>query len=108
MSRGEVIHAASEKLRELLVASLEEYHIPEHMHGGIVRYLLFGIIPGGFLQAIITNDLDRAKAVADQANKFTILLFIQWFREQAPPDSHGSQAAMDSWAAKIQEARKDG
>lgn len=77
--------------------------IPSRMHGAIVRYLEEGIPPGGFLQAIIANDLKGAVGRADSENITRIGDYVTFFYNYAPSTSWGSQEKMDSWLASFQE-----
>ena len=43
--------------------------IPDHMHGAVIRYVEDGIEPGGFLEAVLCNDLKGAVMRADAINK---------------------------------------
>ena len=36
--------------------------IPQHMRGGIERYVMNGVPPGSFLTAVLSNDLKEAFA----------------------------------------------
>lgn len=42
--------------------------LPDHMHGGVYRYLEHGLAPGGFLEAVLSNDFYRACSRADSEN----------------------------------------
>ena len=42
--------------------------IPEHTKGALDRYVDHGLEPGGFLTAVLTNDLFGAVARADSEN----------------------------------------
>ena len=76
-----------------------EFYIPERMMGGIRRYIDHGIIPGDFLQAVITNDLRRACAAADDENLKNLAAFIAYFYNEAPSACWGSPEKMKRWAA---------
>jgi len=56
-------HVTDEQ-REALVAEfighLPQSGIPDHLRDGLVRYFSDGILPGGFLQAVLCNDLAQA------------------------------------------------
>lgn len=43
--------------------------IPPRMRGGIRRYVEDGILPGGFLRAVLENNLTSAAILADRENK---------------------------------------
>lgn len=47
-------------------------HLPEHMRGGVYRYVERGIHPGDFLGAVLENDLRGATMNADATNLRTL------------------------------------
>lgn len=84
---------------EALLASLALARIPQHLHGGIVRYLRDGVIPGSFLQAIISNELRQACAAADMSlNMGHLKALTGWLRDCAPLGSFGSLEKMQAWS----------
>ena len=58
--------------------------IPEHMRGGMLRWLLYGIPPGSFLQAVIGNDRFEALRRADETNALLINNYSIFFYNYAP------------------------
>jgi hypothetical protein len=80
-----------------------EYGIPSHMHGGIVRYVEQGVVPGGFLTAVINNDLRMACANADIHNQSKLHAFVMWFYNQAPSGCWGHENAVRDWCRPIPE-----
>jgi hypothetical protein len=79
--------------------TLREYQLPVYMHGSATRYLCHGIRPGGFLTAVITNDLREAVSSADDENLTMLVSWVQWFYNEAPALSWGSEEAMDAWVS---------
>lgn len=73
--------------------------LPEHMIGGLMRYIEHGIEPGGFLSAVICNNLRDAVGRADEANKAKLIEWVQWFYWYAPSPSWGSEEMMSAWMA---------
>ncbi len=69
----------------------------QHMAGAVKRYIENGIAPGGFMTAIITNDLRGAIMRADSTNSSVIKEWIWWFQEHAPAACWGSEEKMESW-----------
>jgi len=74
------------------------FHIPEHMKGGLDRYVRLGIRPGGFLQAVLRNDFVEAMIRADMQNKqhlheYALLLL----GGVIPDEAWGSAEAVNSW-----------
>jgi len=77
------------------------FHIPDYMMDGIERYVNDGIPPGGFLTAIITNDLHGAVSAADDENIKNIPAYVAYFYNKTPAACWGSIAAMNAWAKKV-------
>lgn len=75
----------------------EYSEIPEHIRGGIERYLTELRAPGDFLTAVITNDLRGAFARADEESLKALRLLNRWFYNRAPSSAHGSLDAMRRW-----------
>jgi len=74
------------------------YYIPDRMMDGITRYIERGVIPGSFLQAVITNNLAEAVGQADHENINNLPAFVNYFYQHAPSACWGSQEKMQSWA----------
>lgn len=75
----------------------QEYYIPDYMGGGIERYIQQGVIPGDFLQAIITNDLKEAVGKADITNIKNLPAYVAYFYNEAPMGCWGSKKQMEDW-----------
>lgn len=71
--------------------------IPARMQNAIRRYILEGIIPGSFLQAVICNNLRDAVNAADDENLPLLRRYVQWFYNIAPANCHGSKEKMLAW-----------
>ena len=71
--------------------------IPEHMIGGLRRYIEFGIEPGGFLEAVLCNDLKNAVGRADNTNKHRLNDYIMFLYNFAPSDWRGSPEKYQAW-----------
>jgi hypothetical protein len=82
---------------ERIRKSLVEFLIPHHMHDGIVLYLLHGIEPGGFMTAVICNDLKNAFGRADHINREAMFDYVNWFYNAAPSECWGSVENMNDW-----------
>lgn len=75
--------------------------IPEHMHDGLERYVNDHVPVGGFLEAVICNNLREAVASADDDNIRNIPAFVNWLYNEAPGGSWGSKEAYENWLAKM-------
>ena len=79
---------------------LKGSHIPERMHGGIIRYIVNHISPGDFLTAVITNDLREAFDRADDENIIILKRYVCWFYDCAPTSCWGSKEDMAYWLSR--------
>jgi len=80
--------------------------LPQHMRGPMQRYLDYGIPPGGFLEAVLANDLSGAVARADAVNRRylpEIVSFVQWY---CPVACWGSPDAVSDWIADKQSSHR--
>lgn len=71
--------------------------VPDHLIEGLQRYIVDGIRPGSFLQAVITNNLREAVFKADPdslAGLPRVVAFMLW---DAPDACWGSQSIMADW-----------
>lgn len=71
--------------------------IPEHTKTSIENYLLYGLPPGGFLTAVLTNNLYGAIASADSQNKDRLADIVRWLQFSAPSNSHGDFDIIRDW-----------
>lgn len=71
--------------------------ISEHLHGGLVRYLVYRIRPGSFLTAVLENDLKTAVAKADSISRQMLPELVDFLYRLAPRKCWGSVEAVDAW-----------
>lgn len=82
------------------VSLLWEYEIAEHLHGGLERYLKDGIRPGGFLLAILMNDLCGAvNRMASFAAMDSIARIVRFLQNEASDSVWGSPEKVEAWIA---------
>jgi hypothetical protein len=70
------------------------------MQQALLRYVNDYIPPGGFLTAVICNDLRNAVFRADAVNIQLLSLYVRWFYNIAPADCWGSAEKMAEWLAR--------
>lgn len=86
----------SRDLDELL--SLAEVRgVPYHCREQLCKYLATGHPVGGFLQALIANDLHYTVKRADVINTYALLTYVDFLLEAADPRSYGTYARYDTW-----------
>ncbi len=73
--------------------------LPPLMQEGITAYVMKGRPAGGFLTAIICNNLALACMKADNVNKAIIPDYVKFFHNSAPSRCWGSVESMNEWIA---------
>lgn len=73
--------------------------LPQHMHGALERYIDKGIPPGGFLTAVLSNDLRNAVGRADAENRERIGDYVIYLYNDAPSVCWGSPEKVEAWIA---------
>jgi hypothetical protein len=71
--------------------------IPVHMRDGVVSYIVQGQRAGGFLTAVIVNDLRKAVRAADGTNVNKLKNYVVFFDNHAPMGCWGSVEAYSKW-----------
>lgn len=83
-----------------------EYHRCHNLDG-LKRYVEEGIPVGGFLSAVISNDLREACGRADDYNLRVIPIYVAWLYNEAPGGCWGSKENMDAWIERHAKARAE-
>lgn len=71
--------------------------IPPHMMESMRAYVEQGRPVGGFLQAVISNDLKEAVGRADNTNIWLIPIYVNWFYNECPGLIWGSREEYENW-----------
>ena len=71
--------------------------IPDHMIGGLRRYIENGIKPGSFLTALLCNDLRETCERADDVNRHRIYDYVKFLYNYAPAGIWGSPEIVAQW-----------
>lgn len=83
--------------------TFKDFHIPERMMSSIKLYINERVEPGGFLTAVIQNNLKEAVGKADEENIGNIPAFIVYFYNEAPAACWGSLENMEAWLKERKE-----
>ncbi len=75
--------------------------IPPRMMGSLHAYVDHGHRTGGFLYAVLTNDLRRACETADDENMRIIPAYVAWLYTSAPSPCWGDPERVDAWIASF-------
>ena len=71
--------------------------IPDYMRAGLCKYIVYGVEPGGFLSAVLSNDLGRACGKADNSNMWVLPMYMAWLYNEVPGISWGSGQLFEGW-----------
>ncbi len=89
------------EIDEMEVIDFSESGIPERMWEGLTMWVKFGIWPGGFLSAVITNDLFGAVGRADYENMQLLHNYCRALFNDVPSGCYGSQEKAEAWHKKF-------
>lgn len=85
----------------MMVPNTEQYQtLPKHMRPGMRDYIERGILPGRFLQAILSNDFITAYGRADHINRFALHDFARFLDRWAPRECYGSPEKVAAWSKR--------
>jgi len=71
--------------------------LPTHMRDGFRRYIEHGIEGGGFINAVLENNLMRAMGKADDFNRVAMFSICDFVYNDAPATCHGSPERVRAW-----------
>ena len=74
--------------------------IPERMAAGIARYVIYGILPGHFMDKVLSNDLVGASIYADQQNKKLLDVYASLMFNILPLNCWGSEELVYEWSKR--------
>ena len=84
-------------LRPEAISKYNDYGLPRYMINSVLDYIEDGVPPGGFLSAIIENDLRGAISSADLNNLALLPEWVTWFYTFAPASCWGKDGACRAW-----------
>lgn len=71
--------------------------VPDYMRQAFADYVLRGGPTGGFLSALLENDLLRAFGAADESNTRAMSAWARLLYNYAPANSHGNKENVKLW-----------
>lgn len=74
----------------------DQHRIPTHLRGGLIRYFDQAIRPGGFLLAVLSNDLSGAFARGDVDSLAALPALLRLLAD-AEETAWGSPERVDGW-----------
>jgi hypothetical protein len=86
------------------------YHdlVPDAIREGLWNYMAYGLLPGGFMTAVLKNNFSLAMARADHSwNGNSFKQLAKWIDANMPRYMRGDEKSMAEWMAKTDEERRD-
>jgi len=71
--------------------------LPEHCQAGLRRYIEDHVQPGGFLSAVLRNDLRDAVMAADDINRARLDQYVIFLYNHAPSACWGGERWFNAW-----------
>jgi len=84
-----------------IVLDFTDYEQLAHLEGSLDRYLNHGIMPGGFLTAVLENNLSESFARADRTNSMLVKDIVQFLYNRFPMGAWGNPERVKNWAESI-------
>lgn len=91
--------AEREDLLLRLPIALADCYVSGHLCGGLVRYIVDGVLPGGFLQGCLCNNLIEAARRGDPRSLVSLPGVIMFLEHYAPEPCWGSTAKVRAWTS---------
>lgn len=85
----------------------EVLRLPLDMRDGFTNYVRYGVPPGHFLLAILSNDLAEACGRADLDNRYRLFDYVFVLHNHVPAECWGDAEAVREWIAKGAELRRE-
>ena len=100
-----ILHVYSNQIGLFLLEMNNPGHVPEHSKAGLDAYVKDGIPPGGFLQAVLSNDLKDAFGRADIENRTHMVEIVNYLYNKMPVQCQGSRKIVEAWLKMHDERR---
>lgn len=71
--------------------------LPELLQEGMRNYVEHRLMPGGFLQAVLSNDLTTAALTADDINRPRLADIAEWCYDELPIACWGDPEKVSRW-----------
>lgn len=79
---------------------LIKHNIPQHMWESVRNYIEHGFAPGGFLYAVLTNNLADSFNKGDMLNAQSLGNYVRFMWWEIDSDAWGSPEKVDAWIKK--------
>jgi len=91
-----------------MVERFEYSAIPHYTRKALRDWVFEGRPPGGFLTAVLRNELSQAVAAADNENLRALVPICMFLYNRMPSPSWGSREKVEAWPEKLHQMTEDG
>lgn len=91
-------------ISDVAIAAMEEAFsfVPEHTRSTLINYIENGWSTGGFVNAVLSNDLKGAFGKVDHINSQHVGSIVAWLWNYAPSTCWGSPEKVTAWYSQFQ------
>lgn len=75
----------------------------QHIVNALQSYVENRYPPGGFLHAVLSNDLIRACMKADDFNRHRLFDIVDYIYNNLPMNCYGSPEAVEKWLSRTED-----
>lgn len=79
---------------------MAQFDIPERTASSMLRYALHGVPTGGFLEAVLSNNLVESFGRADEGNRKALFAIVQAMYNVLPNGCWGSPEKVSTWLSR--------
>lgn len=79
---------------------------PLEVGAALIRYCEYGVETGGFLKALLSNDLSETFGRATPESAAAVPQLVAWVYNEAPGQCWGSPAKVAAWIERGEEAHR--
>ncbi len=91
----------SESIQRTLDEECPGCKLPPHVEKGLRNFVTLGVVPGGFVRAVLENDLQAAVARADPESFAALKTVVNHVFNCLPGDSWGSREKVKLYSKKM-------
>jgi hypothetical protein len=77
------------------------FPVNDYILGALERYINQGIMPGGFLTAVLENNLKESFGRADHENAKNLHNIVGYIYNNIPSSAWGSREKIDQWLERF-------
>lgn len=85
------------QLLATLPVQLDACDVRRHLQSGLIHHIVHGLLPGGFLQAVLCKNLIETARRGDATSLLSLPGLVTFLEHYAPDDCWGSRDKVLAW-----------